>query len=396
MFARIFLSLILVFPAREVSAELTKETLNFFLENSYAQYGRRDPKHADVAMYEIVETTTEVSEFLPAFAKRVEVNEADAALWAEAIVEAEHVREQCRERRNTDACKFEPGSKLFQALTGVAAEDASGSLAFPLIKSVIGYADPEKINSVLVLEAIAQHPAYDQIVYDLFEYNRDLEWLMALVANGSQNETLYQNLLASWHAYRQYAHTSNGALSALLEIAVETAQEKGRTNHALFAQQALMKTMLCNGMGTAALDMFDGLSNQARRTFFTEARNIPHLRCRRAALEAVYDLGAGLVAARIVQEGVVSSAARTLFSEARSMESTKLRPSPEVLVLQDIFDAQYGADDLYDLYLYGVRSEPGRAAFEVIQDLAKNGSGDRPTGWRFALASSGPEINWIG
>lgn len=395
MFTRVFLSLMLIFPAREVSAELTKETLTFFLKESYVKYGLRDPKHADVAMYEIAETTTDVAEFLPAFAKRVGVTEADAALWAKAIIEAVSVREQCQKRRNTDACKFEPGSKLFHALTGVAAEDASGSLALPLIKGVIGYTDPGKMNSVLVLEAIAQHPAYDQIVYDLFEYSRDLEWLMAVVAYGSQNEAFYQDLLASSRFFRQFEHNTNGDLAALLEIAAETAQENGRTDHALFAQQALMKTMLSNGMGTAALDMFDGLSNQVRAAFFTEARNIRHLRRRRAALEAVYDLGAGLVAARIVQEGVDSSAARTLFAEVRSMESAKLRPSPEVLVLQDIFDAQYGANDLYDLYLHGVSSEPGRAAFEIVWDLAENGSDDRPTGWGFALASSGAEINWI-
>lgn len=395
MFARVFLSLMLILPAREVSAELTKETLTFFLEESYVKYDLRDPEHADVAMYEIAETTTEVAEFLPAFAKRLGVSEADATLWGVAIIEATRLEITCDSSYSVEACIFEPGSEFIQSLYEVAEKDKTGSLAVILLKTVNGIYDPERVNAAQVLKVIAEHPAYDQIVYELFEYSRDLEWLMAVVAYGSQNEAFYQDLLASWHFFRQLEHNTNGALSALLEIAVETAQEKGHPDHALFARQALLKTMLSNGMGSAALDMFDGLSNRARAAFFTEARNIRHLRRRRAALDAVYDLGAGLVAARIVQEGVDSRAARTLFSEVRSMESAKLRPSPEVLVLQDIFDAQYGANDLYDLYLHGVRSEPGRAAFEIVWDLAKNGSGVRPTGWGFALASSGPEINWI-
>lgn len=395
MFARLIFSFILIFSVQPAKAELTTEALNFFLQESSVKYVLRDPEQPDVALFEVAETTTNVAKFLPAFADRLNLDQDVAALWAEALIEAVRVSEECDNSQSYEECRLDRDDALIQALAGIAMQDADGALATALIKPVTGYSDPEAFNAALVQEVIAEHPAYDRIVSALFTYRPSIEWQIALLAKGSQNEALHQDMLGRWHYIRQSPDNINGRLAALFEMAAVIAQEKGQFRNALFARQALMKTMLSNGMGKAALDMFDGLAPEARRMFFTEPRDITQLRRRRAVMEAVYDLGVNLVAARVLEDGSQSDTARALFAEVRAMEDAALTPSPHALVLQDIFYAQYGPNDIYDLYLYGVRAEPDRAAYQIVEELTVENIKSRPTGWRSALASAGPELSWI-
>lgn len=394
-FLRVFAGLLLICLTSEARADLTEADRAFFLEESYARYSDSGSNSIDDLMYGLAKKAPDLDSFIADFAAQVGVDEMQARQYAEALIEATRFRVSCDKTRQLDDCLFNKDSVLYTALTTAGLVDESGQIAVVIGKGVTGYRDINGRNSVELMNAIAGHPAYDAILTELFQYGFDLIWYAKLVAQGSQRAELHQSVLAGWRHFYNMRENQDGAMTALFEQAADAARAAGQRHNAVFAIQALLKTLLSEGMTKEALQIFNSLPDEERAVFFTEPKRIKHLERRRQVMQEVYALGNELVAAQIYETGPADPKAQALFQEVRALEGGALEQSAQSKILQDIFEPVWGPNELYDLYLYGVLAEGDQSAYEILMGLFEKQIIDEVPAWGVELQSSDPHFIWI-
>jgi hypothetical protein len=385
---------IAVFAVSCFAAEISKEDLNFFLEESYSRYNNsNDAGDIEDQFFRIARKSDTPGEAIEAFAKSLGVPQETAGKYAQALIEACKFREKCD--RRSGPCKFQPGEPAYDALVDAGFADLKGDIAFSIGTNLCNSTPPEA--KIAFVRAIMKHPHRGEILTSLYKYSEDS--IFGSVLFTLEPPTVRSAALLRRKAYRDGYALSNdqGVYISLAEIAREKAQSlKGAEKETVYltCTEALIWTQLWAGLTDRALHVYNKLPHDLRERIPTSPAAELKNEDRRAYAQESASLASDLAFA-LYLSGDAAAARRMLEKRTKLVQFENVETTGDeefrALALEEAMAPKYSADELYNLYFLGnAKDEPEQPA------KGKERGWSKAKGWFFSIGESLPAMREVG
>jgi len=333
--------------------DISKEDIEFFLDESYAGDESDGDQDWEDFLYRAAEQGKTPSKTIQFFSEKIGATEADAAVIADAIIEITRFDAFCPSNRVPKYdCRFVEGVGAFDKFIAANAVDLTGELAFVIGKNVGSRYDPEDWRKAYV-EVVVTHPGRTLTFQRLLAYSRDDLWIFALAAAGELDPTSAG--LIFLRAYNGAAYESpswDGGLLALIEALLERPNLDSETRALLsFAQISLELRV---GLEDAAIASYRLLPSTI--TNYAPPKDPPEKKYREEQLTTNFIEFKIDLAAAFLQEGRVSSASRHL-DEAKAgiggEEALRGRIATRLAIMDELLSQKINKDQVFDYFVYG-------------------------------------------
>jgi hypothetical protein len=363
--------------AQQIHAQISDEEYAFFLKESYGKYwDPGEPVDIDDQFYQIAARTDDPDAAIAEFAAARGLSESDALDYAQAIIRAVHMQENCGYGGDRTLCRFDRSVPQYNDLRRLGMRDATGEIAVVIAKALPD--GPQKIPAArLFYETIESHPNRNRIIRTLLEYGRGELWLSGLMVSQGvtvEDAAVIFNIVGKTGTI----FLEPEDLVALADGFYRSVGDADDVVLRLMAAQSLMALQFQAGLDAEAMALYRGLSDDARAEFFNLAgriKNLPRRRFYRALI--VKNLG-NQIAAGLIALGDISAAQEMLaqLENLQIQRSRKGEVSPITRALKDAIEQTVDPESLYSLYVYGLADTAGLTA----KRLNRSGGG-----WVFSI-----------